>query len=312
MNRRALAVVLGALLAVVLLAALLRHADLAALRAAAAALPLWAWLAAALGLLASYALRALRLQAEWGPRVGARFGDCLHLMLLHNAAVNLLPMRAGEAGYPWLLRRRFGVAIVDSSASLLRLRLQDLLLLGALALALFVPNGVPLAIAAVAAAITVWVAGARVLADAAVPQATDGRVAGLLRTALRALLAPAASAAAARWGWACAAANWSVKIVALGGLLATLAGVSLVSGLRGALGGELAAVLPLQGPAGLGTYEGGVWAAVALHDRSALTQLGIAALAVHLFVLVVSLAAAAVAHAASSDKGALRTQEGSS
>ena len=133
-----------------------------------------------------------------------------------------------------------------------------------------------------------------------------------MRTALRALLAPAASAATARWSWACAAANWAVKVVALGGLLATLAGVSLVSGLRGALGGELAAVLPLQGPAGLGTYEGGVWAAVALHDRSALTQLGIAALAVHLFVLVVSLAAAAVAHAASSDKGALRTQEGSS
>jgi hypothetical protein len=52
-SRRALALVVGSLLAAAVLAALLRRADLAALRDAAGALPLWGWCAAAAGLVAS-------------------------------------------------------------------------------------------------------------------------------------------------------------------------------------------------------------------------------------------------------------------
>ena len=311
MSRRALALIVGTLLAAAVLAALLRRADLASLRDAAGALPLWGWCAAAAGLVASYLLRALRLQAEWGPRVGTRFVDCLHLMLVHNAAVNLLPMRAGEAGYPWLLQRRFGVPILESSASLLRLRVQDLLLLALLAIALLVPHGPWLALVAALAIVAGWRALAPTLVSAAGTRAADDKLAALSRTALRALLAPAASPSAARTSWLCAAANWAVKIVAIGGLLAALAGLALPSGVRGALGGELAALLPLQGPAGLGSYEGAVWATVALHDRSAPAQLGLAALAVHLFALAVGLVAAAVVHA-SAPAPAMRTQGESS
>lgn len=308
MSRRGAAVLLAGALAVVVLALLLRGADLAALGAAASALPAWGWLAAIAGLLASYGLRALRLQTEWGPRVAARFLDCLHLMLVHNAAVNLLPMRAGEAGYPWLLHRRFGVPVGDAAASLLRLRLQDAMLLALLAIALLVPHGAALAAVAALGAVAAWLGAAPIFAAAALPRVDDGRIARALRRTLRLLFAPRQSRVPAWWSWACAAANWAVKIAALGGLLAALAHVSIESGLRGALGGELAAVLPLQAPAGLGSYEGGVWAAVALHDRSALAQLGVAALAVHLLALAVGLVAAALVHATRSGTTALATQ----
>jgi len=303
---------LGGALAVVLLAALLRDADLVALARAAVTVPAWGWVLAALGLLASYALRALRLQAEWGPRIGARYRDCLHLMLVHNAAVNLLPMRAGEAGYPWLLHRRFGVPVQEAAASLLRLRGQDVLVLAVLGLALLVPHGPVVAALATVAVALAWIAFGRALAAFAQARADDHRAVQALRVAVRTLLARPAGARATAASWACAAANWIVKIGALGGLLAALAAVGRASGLRGALGGELAAVLPLQGPAGLGTYEGGVWAAVALHDRSALAQLGAAALSIHLFALVVGLAAAASVQVAMSNATALHAQGGTS
>jgi hypothetical protein len=44
----------------------------------------------------------------------------------------------------------------------------------------------------------------------------------------------------------------------VGVLLASLADLPLGAGFCGALGGELAGVIPLQAPAGVGTYEAGV------------------------------------------------------
>jgi uncharacterized membrane protein YbhN (UPF0104 family) len=90
------------------------------------------------------------------------------------------------------------------------------------------------------------------------------------------------------------AGNWSLKVLANGCLLAALAGLPLLDAWRAALGGELAGVQPLQPPAGLGTYEGGVWlAAGAAPDAVGLVVS--AALAVHAFSLAVALGAAAVA-----------------
>jgi len=58
-------------------------------------------------------------------------------------------------------------------------------------------------------------------------------------------------------------------------------------------------VLPVQGPAGLGTYEAGVWAGLALRTPvGSLAHVGAAALAVHLLGLVVGLVAALVAQLA--------------
>jgi hypothetical protein len=95
-------------------------------------------------------------------------------------------------------------------------------------------------------------------------------------------------------GWLASAGNWSLKVLALGGLLMGLSGLDLASSLSAALGGELAGVQPLQGPAGLGSYEAGVWLAARASDTLQASVVA-AALAVHAFALAIALGAAALA-----------------
>ena len=109
------------------------------------------WLLTLGGLLTSYGLRAARLQVvmdldaaaptqtptqRQAPRrwLGLRT-DALRVILMHNAAVNLLPMRAGELSFPWLASRELGMPVSRAIACLLWMRMQDLavlLLLGLL------------------------------------------------------------------------------------------------------------------------------------------------------------------------------------
>jgi uncharacterized membrane protein YbhN (UPF0104 family) len=285
---------LAAAAAVVLLAVLLRDVDAAALWHALASLPAWAWCAATLGLLGSYALRALRLKAEWGRRAGVRFHDCLQLMLMHNAAINLLPLRAGEASYALLIHGRWKVPLRQAAGSLLWLRLQDMAVLAALAIALLLPLPAPVG---ATLALSVVVLGATLLPS------LGETLRGWL---VRALHRPAPRLA--QWlaprpcgtrdervlGWLCTAGNWALKLLVIGLLLAALSGTHALQGLRGALAGELAAVLPLQGPAGLGNYEAAVWATGALFGAADLPRLAAAALVVHLFSLALSVLSAAV------------------
>lgn len=285
---------LGLAVAAGLLLVLLRGLDAAALRQAAGAVPPSLWLLATGAVLTSHLLRALRLQAEWHPRVGARLGSCLRLALLHNAAVVLLPMRAGELGYPWWLQRHWGVPLAESTASLLWLRLQDLLVL--VALALLVWLALPVAGAIVASSV---VLGTTLLPSLLRQTRASLSAAGghWQRIATRLL-----DAGAARRGglssWVYAASNWSLRLLVVGGLLTALAPLQAGEAIRAALGGELAALLPLQAPAGLGTYEAGIWAGAHLQPpllRQSLAQLAGAALLIHLWWLLVSLGAALVA-----------------
>jgi hypothetical protein len=93
-------------------------------------------------------------------------------------------------------------------------------------------------------------------------------------------------------GWCLSWGNWVLKITAVAGLLHGLApeaaSLDFAQALAGALGGELAALLPVQGPAGLGTYEAGVWLFSGLPVAAA-PLLGLVALGVHAFCLAVSL-----------------------
>lgn len=281
-----------------LLAWLLRHFDWAPLGAAFRATPAWVWLASLAGLWLSYALRAERLRREWGSWFaadaqrgrGPGFLACLGLFLTHNAAIVVLPLRAGEAGYPWLMQRRFGVPLADSLKSLLWLRLQDAAVLATLA-ALWLP---PLEAGARAG----W--AALVLAGWALVLLFGARALAAL-----AARAPAVERFQASWlahrndraGWALCAANWLVKLGVFALLLQALAPLDFTAALRGALGGELASVLPLQGPAGLGTYEAGVWAAALLDhgvDLNDTAPVAAGALALHAFALGVALASAAM------------------
>jgi uncharacterized membrane protein YbhN (UPF0104 family) len=276
-----------------LLAWLLRDVRWQHLAAPLRSAPWWAWTVTVVGLLGSYLLRALRIHAELGARHGLGVAQCLEVMVLHNAAVNLLPMRGGEAAYPWLVHRRFGVSVAHGTASLVWMRAQDALVLALLVLAVW--PGLPAPARALAAAgLVLAVAGAlRALRRVSPIPPAGPRVLRAAHGALHALsLAPRHG-----WtGWAYCGSSWTLKLLVLGGLLAELSGISVVAASTGALGGELSGVLPLQGPANFGTYETGVWAGVSLRGPAP-RDLVAAAVAVHLVSLVTAVASGLVAAA---------------
>jgi Lysylphosphatidylglycerol synthase TM region len=261
-----------------------------------------AWSAAVVGLFGSYALRALRLRFEWAGRCDHGFGECLRITLLHNASVNIMPMRTGELSYAYMLHKRWQVGLADAAASLLWLRLQDACVLGVLGVALLLPA--PLSWRA-ALSLLLLAAGALLgppllrrlravhAGRTALQPPGAGRVQAFLARATTAALRARGGAA----GWLCSAANWLLKLVVYGGLLTLIAHLPPLAALAGALGGELAAVLPVQGPAGLGTYEAGVWAGVQSQAPGAFDNASLlgAALAVHALGVVVALGAGLLA-----------------
>ncbi len=309
---------------VALLAVLVAFTPWKLLAERVATVPWPGWVGATLGMSATYALRAGRLRAEWLWKLRTLdlgYRECLQITLLHNAAINILPMRSGEASYSFLLHKRWGVGLGDATASLLWLRLQDMMVLGVLGIAILVPAPLPwrivFAVAAIAAAATLLPAlvrrihvharwsRARVHADASARRTRQAwhlvaKVAGAFR---------AARGGAAAWGYAIA--NWVLKLGIVGLLLASLANLPLGAGFCGALGGELAGVIPLQAPAGVGTYEAGVALGTRAHRADDVAPAGSAAaaqavaantdnhrlifgaaLAVHALMLVVALVTA--------------------
>lgn len=247
--------------------------------------PLWAWGMASLLWSVSFLLRARRMQQEWCWKRRVSWYETLRVVLLHNAAVLLLPLRSGELGYPWLVRQVYGASWRDAMRSLMWLRMQDAVVLGTLALLLW--PGLPFA----------W----RLLA-----------LPGLALIVMPAVLWRRLLSLRYRWlvrrfpwmrrrgisgGWWLSLVNWLIKITVVAGLLHAMTGDSVGLGglqaLSAALGGELAALIPVQGPAGLGTYEAGVWFASGV-PTSAAPLLGLAALQVHGFCLAVSLGLAGV------------------
>lgn len=260
------------------------------------------------GLLLSYGLRGARLQVvldldnhQAPPRrwLGLRT-DALRVILMHNAAVNLLPMRAGELSFPWLASRELGYPVARAVACLLWMRLQDVTVLVALGIVLWPGLAWPWRATVLAAIVLGWVLLLALLrawdrqhpSDASVPAGFLGRWLNKLR---HALLESAHHRMAA---WLLTLSNWVVKLAAGAALLSTIADVRLAVAWSGALGGELAAIVPLQGPAGFGTYEAGVWAGMATNLGTASTQLAQAipaAIALHLCFLVCAVVAGVVA-----------------
>ncbi len=296
---------LGIVLAVALFARLGAGLDWPGLQRSAAAVPAWVWIVGVVGILATYALRAARLQTEWGPRTGAGYGECLQLFLMHNAAVSLLPLRSGELGYAWWLLRRWQVPLSESLASLLWLRLQDAVVLAWLALAGLSPlpgvwGPVLALVLAVAAAwgVPPWWKRWQARWPVESSDAGSGRVARATRKLINAWRASRGGGRA----WAYCVANWVLKLAIAALLLQAVGGLETLTAWRGALGGEWAAVLPVQGPAGLGTYEAGVWVgALAGRSESAVpmtsAQVVGTALVVHVLWLATSASAALLAWA---------------
>jgi len=239
----------------------------------------------------TYLLRAGRVFDEFRVDTPVTYPGILRLTLVHNAMVNVVPFRGGEAAFPILLSRWFGVPATRAVAALLWLRLQDAFVV--LALAALVWPGLPLWLrllwitAVVLAAWTVpaWARNhPEVLPD-------HGRFARL-SIKLRAALAQSTRSSGRAWIWTFA--NWSVKLAAQAWMLALLLGVPLQAGLAGAMGLELAAVQPVQGVAGFGTAEFG--GAALLRAHGIMLADGVqAALVLHLFVIACALCAGAAA-----------------
>lgn len=240
------------------------------------------WGTALGGQLLSYGARAARLVACDRARYGGRFGTCLRLILLNNALNLVLPMRAGEASFPLLLKRWFGVDLAQGTGTLIWMRLLDLQVLAIAAL---------LALGSLHRdASPAWYVamGALALAPLLVWHwrhplrrgLGTGRVGALGARVLQGLPDTAGLLLQA-WAWT--VAGWVLKLLVLGQLLAALAGLPFAAGLLGAVGGDLSTVLPIHSPGGFGSFEAALVLFVSPFREPDAALLA-AALSFHLFV----------------------------
>ncbi|HMV64392.1 MAG TPA: lysylphosphatidylglycerol synthase transmembrane domain-containing protein [Rhodocyclaceae bacterium] len=255
-----------------------------------ARVPLSVLAVSALGFGLSYSLRALRVWDEFRRHASGRFGACLRIVLIHSAMINVLPFRGGEAAFPLLLRQTFGVPLPRALASLFWFRLQDAF--AVMGVAALVWPGLP-TLLKLAGAVSVFALAWWLPRWARAPHAWADH-GGLTAKLAKLRDAFAESTRHARFGWLWTLTNWSVKLAAQAWLLAALIPAALDVGAAGALGAELAAILPVQGVAGFGTYEAGAAAALLPSGVALATGLQVA-LALHLFVIAVSVSGGALA-----------------
>jgi hypothetical protein len=271
------------MLALLLLMALIRHSDWSLTVSRLMDVPKTVLVICTLGWLSSFLFRAFRFKGEWNAHGKISLWDSLSLTFLHNAAVILVPFRVGELGYPVLVQKLLNVSLQQCIRSLLWLRFQDGIVLLSLAFLLLPFLSTELRIAGLSVVVILCLA-------------TQKWWLRLLRSRhflirqVRAFLHQRSSP----WGWFWSAANWIVKLLVVSMMLSNLTGLDTLQTLRGALAGELSALLPLTGPAGLGTYEAGVWTGLGLTWQEMKGLMG-SVLLTHLFFLCISLLGAVVA-----------------
>ncbi|MES9884383.1 MAG: lysylphosphatidylglycerol synthase transmembrane domain-containing protein [Sedimenticola sp.] len=234
----------------------------------------------------SYLLRAIRIQAYFPELLQGRFITTLRLSILHNFANNLLPMRAGEALFPILMKRHFGASMADSTLSLIWIRLLDLHVIAGIALLsliLATPEWwwMPAIIAWMIALPLVllfretlkshlscdkgWQRLLHRIVDNAPPD--GGRMSQIYLLTLL---------------------SWGSKFVAFSMVLQHFMPLPLWQSLAGIIGAELSSVLPFHGIAGAGSYEVAMLAVLAplgVNTSDALNG----AVNLHLFLLGVTL-----------------------
>jgi len=249
-----------------------------------------AFVAVAVALFVTYVLRALRVCDEFRDEVNGRFGACLRVILIHNAMINVVPFRGGETAFPLLLRQVFGIPIMRASASLLWFRLQDAFVVAILACLVW-PGLHPALRAAGSAALAIAAWYLPRWARAPHDWAGRGRLVAKLGL-LRDIFTEATGRS--RFGWWWTVANWALKLSVQAWLLALMLGTSFTTAFPGVVGAEGAAILPVQGVAGFGTYEAGTAAALLTSGIAVKSGLQ-AALALHLFIFGSAIATGAIA-----------------
>ena len=256
-------------------------------------------LLAVCGMLLSYGVRALRIYLAERDIPRGRYLACLRLILLNNAVNLLLPARSGEASFPILMNRWFGIDPARATGTLVWLRLLDLHVLATIGAAcaaggwLDARHGLSgLAwLAAGAAALSPLLLFASRRPLAAKLAGREGKVPKLVSRALTGLPRRYAGLALdLSLSWL----SWGIKLTALGWVLSRLANIPQVLGTLGAIGGDLSTVLPIHAPGGFGTYEVGVMALLA-PGAPLSGALFAAAANLHLLVLTTSLLSGAAA-----------------
>lgn len=272
------------LMAIAIMVWMLRAVDWDAAMGAWQRVPAYVWLISAMSLVASHVLRAGRVRAEWRDTLEMGWREAWGLMVRHSAWVVLVPMRGGEAIYVWVLHRQGGISLRAASISLLRLRVQDMVVLGGLSVALFAPfsMSISLALAVAMMALAMWV----------LPLTWTW----LMHRMSRKEGSEPFQAPPPAWeSWMYAISNWILKAFAIAWPLWVMLPIDLRTALHGAVGGELAATLPLQPPAGFGPYEGGVIFGIQWTAALPWQDIAATALAVHLLALAVTVGSATVA-----------------
>jgi len=271
------------MLALMLLLALVRHSDWNLTFSRLNEVPKVVLAICTLGWLSSFLFRAFRFKEEWRFHGKISLWDALSLTFLHNAAVILVPFRVGELGYPVLVQKLLNVSLQQCIRSLLWLRLQDGIVLLSLAFLLL-----PFLIGELRILSFLLVVVLCLMTKKWWLRLLRSR--HFLIRQVRAFLHQRSSP----WGWVWSAANWIVKLLVVSLMLSNLTGLESLQTVRGALTGELSALLPLTGPAGLGTYEAGVWTGFGLSWQEMKGLMG-SVLLTHLFFLCISLLGAVLA-----------------
>jgi hypothetical protein len=238
-------------------------------------------LGAAFLVLLTYVIRSARLYRFY--HECKDLPSCIRLFLLHNVFVNFLPVHSGEVSFPILMKQYFGISVNRSVSGLLWLRYLDfhtliLIALGALWLATpwsWVPPVFFVWAAVPVATVILWETCSRLF------NKHDNKVARMLGGILR-TLPKSRRTLFESWGWT--TLNWGVKLVSFAWILTIFTPIDFADSVFGAAGGEMSTVLPINAPAGVGTYEAGVIAAVTpLGVRTHHAVIG--GVNLHLFVL---------------------------
>lgn len=200
----------------------------------------------------SYLLRAVRVYDYL--QLKGHFLLTLRLSVLHNVANNLLPMRAGEAAFPILMRRHFGHGMVESLLSLFWIRILDLhlLLTAALAVLWYRQQDWPWLLLLAA-----WLGGLLLVYPLRRPLLAwmAGKPGRLWKLPHQLLV----SLPQAQWQFAriylWTLLSWLAKMAAFIAVLLHFLPIPLWQGLLGVMGAELSSILPVHGVAGAGSYE---------------------------------------------------------
>jgi uncharacterized membrane protein YbhN (UPF0104 family) len=237
-------------------------------------------------LVASYLARSARLYTYLSSGLPGQLIQCLRITLQHNFFINILPFRAGEAVFPVLAKRYFGIPVSQATGTLFSFRMADLLVLSFLGL-IMILTGIQMADQA-SMAVRAFLFILLIICLVLVLLHRFGHSTPRLKkywALFKSGLPDNPAAFIHLFIWTFLA--WSTKLVAYASILMAFLQVSIPVSLLSALSGELASSIPIHTPAAFGTFESGVVAVLmpaGINIESALT----AAINLHLFILSVT------------------------